>query len=120
MPRKVPYPKQPYPNSPSNNDDTKDDIPDNVTHVKVDPSVKEIHNKVEFSEGLEVIGKGAFSIATTLKLINKLPLTLQEIGDCAFCRCQSLDSIEIPEGLQVIGRSAFGQCGELKRIKILR
>jgi hypothetical protein len=52
------------------NKDTKDDIPDNVTHVKVDPSVKEIHAwafqdclsfvEIEFSEGLQVIGHGAF------------------------------------------------------------
>jgi hypothetical protein len=52
------------------NEDTKDDIPDNVTHVKVDPSVKEIHAaafedclslvEVELSEGLQVIGINAF------------------------------------------------------------
>jgi hypothetical protein len=59
------------------NEDTKDDIPDNVTHVKVDPSVKEIQKKafiarwslveVEFSEGLEVIGQSAFEDCRNLK-----------------------------------------------------
>jgi hypothetical protein len=111
------------------NEDTKDDIPDNVTHVKVDSSVKEIHAwafkdcvslvEVEFSEGLEVIGHGAFHNCTNLMLINKLPSTLKEIGEDAFRNCKSLDSIEFPEGLQVIGEAAFRECGELKRLKIL-
>jgi hypothetical protein len=110
------------------NEDTKDDIPRNVTHVKVDPFVKEIHRnafqdcdslvEVEFSEGLEVIGRDAFSDCTNLKHINKLPSTLKEIGDDAFWSCASLDSIEFPEGLQVIGNRAFHRCGKLKRIKI--
>jgi hypothetical protein len=96
--------------------------------VKVDPSVKEIHDEafedcqslveVEVSEGLEVIGKWAFFHCDNLKLINKLPSTLKRIGDGAFFSCASLDSIEFPEGLQVIGDSAFEECGELKRIKI--
>jgi hypothetical protein len=63
--------------------ETKDEIPRDVTHVKVDPSVKEIHNhafqdcrslvKVEFSEGLERIGRCAFNL--NLKHINKLPVS---------------------------------------------
>jgi hypothetical protein len=111
-----------------NKDTTTDAIPRNVTHVKVHPSVKEIHNnafvgclslvEVEFSEGLEVIGDGAFWNCKNLKHINKLPSTLREIGDEAFRHCASLDSIEFPEGLQVIGESAFVECLELKRIKI--
>jgi hypothetical protein len=112
-----------------NKDTTKDAIPNNVTHVKVDPSVKEIHENafqnceslvaVEFSEGLEVIGMKAFWNCTNLKHVNKLPSTLKEIRSRAFWRCASLDSsIEFPEGLQVIGESAFRECGELKGIKI--
>jgi hypothetical protein len=111
-------------------EDTRDaPIPRNVTHVKVDPSVKEIHARafqdcwslveVEFSEGLQVIGHGAFFNCTKLKHINKLPSTLKEIHNEAFQDCASLDSrIEFPEGLQVIGNRAFRECGELKRIKI--
>jgi hypothetical protein len=77
------------------NEDTKDAIPKNVTHVKVDPSVKEIHDKafdrcqllvkVEFSEGLEIIGSMAFCDCQNLQHINKLPTTLKEIGLLAFC-----------------------------------
>jgi hypothetical protein len=111
------------------NNDTRNAIPKTVTHVKVDPSVKEIHEEafqdckslveVEFSEGLEVIGIKAFYKCKNLKSTTKLPSTLKEIGDAAFRYCSSLDSsFEFPEGLQVIGDEAFRQCGELKRIKI--
>jgi hypothetical protein len=111
-----------------NKDTTKDDIPNDVTRVKVDPSVIEIHNEafkgceslveVEFSEGLEVIFKEAFYNCKNLKFKNKLPSTLEAIDGYAFWGCASLDSIEFPEGLQVIGRQAFAECHELKRIKI--
>jgi hypothetical protein len=111
------------------NEDTEDDIPNNVTHVKVDPSVKEIDDEafqrclslveVEFSEGLERIGIKAFYFCKKLKHINKLPSTLKEIHDHAFGGCGRLDSsIEFPEGLQVIGESAFQDCLGLKTIKI--
>jgi hypothetical protein len=110
------------------NEDTKGDIPRNVTHVKVDPSAKEIHAwafadrqsliEVEFAEGLERIHSRAFMSCENLKSINKLPSTLKEVGDGAFWRCKSLDSIEFPEGLQVIGEDAFRLCRALKRIKI--
>jgi hypothetical protein len=103
-------------------------IPRNVTHVKVDPSVKEIQKKafyncdslveVEFSEGLERIARWAFNCCINLKHINKLPSTLKEIGGYAFNCCHNLDSIEFPEGLQVIGDYAFSGCESLMRIKI--
>jgi hypothetical protein len=109
--------------------ETKDEIPgETVTHVKVDPSVKEIHDQafedchslveVEFSEGLERIGELAFMSCVNLKHINKLPSTLKEIGDYAFWQCESLDSIEFTEGLLVIGSCAFDRCRALKIIKI--
>jgi hypothetical protein len=109
--------------------ETKDAIPTkNLTHVRVDPSVKEIQKKafrncrslvkVEFFEGLEQIGSWAFIGCQNLKHVNKLPSTLQEIGDYGFSCCYNLDSIELPEGLQVVGRSAFWECSRLERIKI--
>jgi hypothetical protein len=94
----------------------------------VDPSVKEIRAdafedcrllvEVEFSEGLEVIGDGAFWDCNNLRYINKLPSTLKEIGDDAFRDCSNLDSIDLPERLQVIGERAFGGCSKLTRIEI--
>jgi hypothetical protein len=113
------------------NEDTKDAIPTkNLTHVKVDPSVKEIQKKafrnceslveVEFSEGLERIGSAAFMGCLNLRHTNKLPSTLKEIHFSAFRGCRKLgDSIEFPERLQAIGIHAFDGCRNLKRIKIL-
>jgi hypothetical protein len=91
-----------------NKETTKDDTPNDVTHVKVHPSVKEIRDdafhgceslvKVEFSEGLERIGRRAFHGCSNLKHINKLPSTLREIGEHAFVNCERLhSSIEFPE-----------------------
>jgi hypothetical protein len=111
------------------NKSTKNEIPVYVTHVKVDPSVKEIHDyafenchslvEVEFSEGLQVIGLMAFYKCQDLKLINKLPSTLKEIGDLAFKGCESLVEVEFSEGLEVIGAEAFSDCQDLKHIKKL-
>jgi hypothetical protein len=85
---------------------TKYDIPINVTHVKVDPSVKEIRAgafqacqslvEVEFSEGLEFIGKMAFEYCRGLKTI-KIPSAHVVIESNAFSRCKSLVSVELPE-----------------------
>jgi hypothetical protein len=79
------------------NEDKKYHIPNNVTHVKVDPSVKEIHNyafdnchslvEVEFSEGLEVIGMQAFWHCSNLKYVNKLPSTLKPPMRVPFPTC---------------------------------
>jgi hypothetical protein len=66
---------------------------------------------IEFSEGLEHIGRGAFYKCKNLSHINKLPSTLREIGDSAFHDCRNLDSIEFPEGLQVIGNFPYMNCG---------
>jgi hypothetical protein len=113
-------------------EDTKDDIEITVTHVKVDSSVKKIHEhdgygafedclslvEVEFSEGLEVIGRDAFRNCVNFTTIYKLPSTLRKIHKGAFKCCWNLDSIEFPEGLQVIGDSAFAECSYFRRIKI--
>jgi hypothetical protein len=112
-----------------NKETTKDVIPRNVTHVKVHPSVKQIHAwafrgclslvEVEFSEGLELIGRMAFDNCGNLKNINKLPSTLKEIRNGAFWQCWSLVEVEFSEGLEVIGISAFCDCQNLKHINKL-
>ena len=70
-----------------------DEVPMDVTHVRVDPSVTvipegafEFHKKVEqvdLPEGLIQIGHRAFSGCNSLKIIN-VPSTVEEIGDYAF------------------------------------
>jgi hypothetical protein len=110
------------------NEETKDEILlENPTHVRVDPSVKGIHDKAfedcslveaEFSEGLERIGSQAFYYCENLQYINRLPSTLKEIFAGAFGHCESLGEVKFPERLQVIGVSAFNNCRNLKRIQI--
>jgi hypothetical protein len=109
------------------NEDTKDDIPNNVTHVKVDPSVKEIHAwafldclslvEVEFSERLELIGHGAFANCSSLTTV-KVPSSVIEIQDSAFADCTSLASLDLPEGLQSIGARSFSLCESLATLHI--
>jgi hypothetical protein len=99
-----------------------------VTHLKVDPSVKEIEDdafvntslvEVEFSEGQERIGAGTFLVCIDLKYINKLPLTLKEIGDGAFQDCEALVKVDFPEGLERIGSGAFTNCQKFRHINKL-
>jgi hypothetical protein len=109
-------------------DYTKDaPIPKNVTHVKVDPSVKEIHDhafqrchslvEVEFSEGLERIGWDAFDHCSSLTTVN-VPSSVIEIQDGAFADCTSLASLDLPEGLQSIGAESFSYCKSLATLHI--
>jgi hypothetical protein len=112
------------------NEDTKYDRRDkNVTHIKFDSSVKEIRDyefedccllvEIEFSEGLEKIGRGAFLKCKNLRHINKLPSTLKEIGEYTFGHCQSLVEVQLSEGLKRIGELAFYKCDRLKHINKL-
>ena len=47
-----------------------------------------------------------------------IPNTVTNIGNYAFCRCDSLASITIPEGVTNIGTSAFAGCSSLTSITI--
>lgn len=70
----------------------KDEIPRNITHLKIDSSVREIPDcsfsscrslvHVEFHEGLLVIGKSAFAHCRSLEFVN-LPSSLEEIHEDA-------------------------------------
>jgi hypothetical protein len=94
------------------------DIPLNVTHVKVDPSVYEIHLRafencqslveIEFSVGLQRIEYGAFLRCYSLKHINKLPSTLEEIHDNTFQDCQSLVQEKFPRDSNKLAEKHFG------------
>jgi hypothetical protein len=103
-------------------------IPRNVTHVKVDPTVKVIGDGpafyywrrliiVELNEGLEWIDEGAFQDCTSLTSI-RIPSTVKEIGLEAFMGCRQLKTVELLEGLESIGKYAFAECTSLRRIII--
>ena len=104
-----------------------DEIPRNVTHVRVDLFVKDIgmeafqccHHlvNVELNEGLERIGWSAFSGCTSLTSI-RIPSTVREIGVGAFFRCSQLTNVEFNEGLERIYSWAFSWCTSLESITI--
>jgi len=75
-----------------------DDVPYDVCHVRVLPSVTEIPGEafamrseltnVELPEGLQVIRGGAFKNCSNLSKIT-IPSTVTEIGPFALRRCES-------------------------------
>lgn len=90
----------------------RSEIPRDITHARVDPSVNVIGEKsfdnckqlveVEFCEGLEEIGFRAFSYCTSLTKF-KVPSTVKKIGAEAFCNCEQLVEVELCE-LEQIGQ----------------
>ena len=104
-----------------------DEVPNDVTHVRVDPSVTNIPYRafyerrqlevVELPEGLVRIGESAFSNCTSLRSIN-IPSTVEEIGERAFESCEKLEDIILSEGLRRLGGWAFCECESLKNINI--
>eukprot|EP00980_Cylindrotheca_fusiformis_P012947 scaffold3236_cov66-Cylindrotheca_fusiformis.AAC.13 len=105
-------------------------IPDDITHIRIDPSVTTIHGyerkrrdawprtllEVHFVEGrLKHIQENAFA-GSNLRDIHNLPTTLEVIGDHAFDSCEKLWAIALPPSLQVIGKWAFFQCERLTRV----
>ena len=97
-----------------------------VTHVKVDQSVKEICDdafsecrklmNVELNEGLERIGTGAFHSCTSLEKIN-IPSSVKLISEGAFSDC-ILRDVTLWEGLECICKEAFLDCTSLESIRI--
>ena len=104
-----------------------DDVPNDVTHVRADPSVIVIPDSafaerrklevVELPEGLVRIKENAFKDCMSLKRIN-IPSTVQEIGYNAFHFCQKLKALILPEGLLRLGDYAFSSCTSLQTINI--
>ena len=103
----------------------KGNVPESVVRVHFDSSVVQISYK-EFSnrkqlkevilnEGLESIGKSAFSGCKSLQSIT-LPSTMVEIGNNAFRNCNELKEVVLNEGLEKIGEVAFSDCISLEII----
>ena len=103
------------------------EIPRDVTHARIDPSVKEIDDsafngceqlvEVQLSEGLEIIGYAAFAACKSLERFI-VPSTVREIVAEAFSECSQLEEVELCEGLQKIGDWAFCGCKSLNRFKV--
>ena len=85
------------------------EVPMDVTHVRVDPSVTVIPERafesrpelvdVELPEGLIQIADWAFSNCGSLRSIN-FPSTLEEIRSYSFSSCESLEHIILPMSLR--------------------
>ena len=45
-----------------------------------------------------------------------LPRGITEIGDYAFCDCESVQQINVPQSVERIGHGAFAGCKSLKKI----
>jgi len=100
-------------------------VPDDVTRVRIDPSVNIIperafsHRKklvsVETHDGIEKIGMATFCYCTSLRGI-KLP-GVKEIEASAFFCCTSLTDVEFSDELETIGTLAFNNTS-LEKIKM--
>jgi hypothetical protein len=96
-----------------------EDIPRDITHVVVDPSIKEIGveafagcsqlRNVELCEGLERIGDWAFESCLSLTSIH-IPSTVKKTGEAAFLDCEQLVNMELCEGLERIDAWVFTGC----------
>lgn len=108
--------------------DGVDEVPWDVTYVRVDPSVTIIPQRallercklevVELPEGLIRIEHRAFYDNVNLKRIN-VPSTVIEIGNDAFFNCGELTQIVLPTGLQRLGNDAFANCVSLTKLVLL-
>jgi len=105
---------------------TRDQIPDDVLHVRVDPCVRVIEwdtfagcknmKTIELPHGLVRIMGRAFIDCYALQ-DPQIPPTVKEIGDMAFSTCLGMNSLDLPEGLERIGRAAFPSCS-FRNVKI--
>jgi len=107
--------------------DHRNDIPKNVTHLRIHPSVTEIedyafHGKLRLKEvvlndGLWVIGSDAFAYCTSLHKIS-IPSTVTKIDYSAFGSCTGLKEVVFNEGLMCIEGGAFRECKSLQSVRI--
>lgn len=66
-------------------------------------------HSLEFQEGAEFIGPGAFVNCDSLFRLS-LPNSLKSIGARAFSGCHALKEIRIPAGIETVGEGAFSGC----------
>lgn len=72
---------------------------------------------VDVSDGILMIGRGAFQDCTGLKKVH-ISGTVKDIGYRAFRGCENLSSLTLEEGIESIGESAFVGCGNLATVCI--
>ena len=103
------------------------EVPRDVTHVRVDPSVISIGERafydcehleeVELYQGLRDVGDRAFRNCRRLVRV-AFPSTVRSIDESAFQDCASLAEAGLREGLVGIGWGAFRGCVSLVRVTV--
>jgi len=104
-----------------------EDIPINVTHVRVLPGVTKIEYRAKFYRKVRLesitipstvieIGQEAFMHCNGLREVVFNDCGIKTIGYSAFFDCKSLESIIFPSTLTEIGNSAFANCNNLRTI----
>eukprot|EP00980_Cylindrotheca_fusiformis_P011373 scaffold2638_cov114-Cylindrotheca_fusiformis.AAC.1 len=100
-----------------------------VTHVRIHPSVREIPfgafekcealQTIEFppQSSLKIIGENAFAKCTSLRTVS-MPSTVTKIQRGAFQGCFALLSVQLSEGLVTIEDKAFYDCYYLRNVAI--
>lgn len=73
---------------------------------------------VKLGDKISVIKKEAFAYCRSLKFNSDIFNCLEEIGDLAFCGCNSLDDFPKSNRLLNIGNSAFLGCDSFQKITI--
>ena len=102
-------------------------IPQDVTHIRIHPSVKEIEAHafslrmklkfVEFHDQLETIGAFAFDSCYSLERLVILS-SVSEIGYAAFKNCTKLAFVELPSNLSTLNTGTFTNCKSLRQIRL--
>jgi hypothetical protein len=72
---------------------------------------------VGISEGLEVIGEGAFWCCSSLARV-RVPSSVNVIETSAFLYCTTLESVELSYGIYFLGPMAFQMCENLVNIAL--
>ena len=90
-------------------------VPEDVTHVRIHKSVKNIPRRafsncirlisIEMHDGVEIIEEDAFWCCESLRGI-KLP-GVRVIGNHAFYNCKALEALEFGDKLETIGSNSF-------------
>ncbi|KAL3939547.1 MAG: hypothetical protein SGBAC_005757 [Bacillariaceae sp.] len=104
-------------------------IPQDVTHVTIDSSTKEIKRgafancrdlkRVDFQEGLlTTIGNSSFQNCSSLVEL-EFHDGLDTIAGCAFQNCHSLEQVKVPPTFGRVGEAAFQDCTSLIAIEHL-
>lgn len=85
-------------------------IPSGIKRIEDEQFYRTNIERVTLPEGLEFIGKRAFSECTNLKEVN-IPSSVTRIDEEAFNMCENLAiELKLPEGLTELGNCAFAGC----------